>query len=412
MDDLNSIIEHLEKLIGVEHRLDEVNYALKFAVRGVRPAAVGAHHIVCSDETERPCAESFQRCLVADMIPRLKPGCHSAFRTANLGARYEWHSLRIAEEHFATPMAKDSFKVLVVKLNSHVAACKHEGKRTYGDFCRYKADSTACGSLHALMAGAQGPFADELRSQFNADGLERLKLLNDVVPDEVRSLSAAILCARLQARSAALDAQDHKPASPTVYLIVSAVTLNTMEADDELLCGLYLIDRRKGKHEDVYRGLGDDPTEYRIEHRGGKLHVSDGNVQTVRQARDHRELIGKALRESGQHKLTKDARVNKILESARVHSDSDRNAQIARVAAKGLLLLLAETSPVTAALLLFAQGASGIYHAHRAHQLARDMGNTARARRMLVELHERIDSLPPDEARNVLEVLKAGYEAK
>ena len=412
MDELHSIIDSLEKLIGVEHRLDEVNYALKFAVRGVRPAAAGAHHVVCSDETERPCVESFQRCFVADMVPRLKPGCHSAFRTANLGARYEWHSLRVAEAHFATPATRESFKVLVVKLNSHVAACKHEGKRTYGNLCRYKVDSTACGALHALMAGEQGPFADELRSQFDADGLERLKLLNDVVPDEVRSLSAAIASARLQARSAALDAQDHKPASPTVYVIAPAVTLNTTEADDELLCGLYVIDRRKGKRDDIYRGLGDDPTEYRIAHRGGKLHVSDGHIQTVRQARYHRELIGKALRDSGKHKLVKDARVNKILATAKGHSDSDRNAQLARVAAKGLLLLLAETSPVTAALLLFAQGASGIYHAHRAHQLARDMGNTARARRMLADLHERIDSLPPDEARNVLEVLKAGYEAK
>ena len=67
--------------------------------------------------------------------------------------------------------------------------------------------------------------------------------------------------ARLQARAAAVDAQDHKPATPTVYVIAPAVTLNTMEADDELLCGLYLIDRRKGKRDDVYRGLGDDPVQ-------------------------------------------------------------------------------------------------------------------------------------------------------
>ena len=280
MSDLNVVIEHLENLIGVERQLDEVNNAIRSAVRSVEPAAVGAHHVLCSDETERPCAESFDRCFVEEMLPSLKPGCRAAFRTANLGARYEQHSLRVAEAHFATPAAGDAFKVMVVKLNGHVAVTRNDGLNAYGQMLRYSVASSACGALHALMAGAHGPFADELRRQFAADGVDRLAILRDDVPAEVRSLAAAIVSARLQARSAALDAQDHEPASPTVYLILPTVTLNRTEADTELLCGLYLIDRRAGRHKDLYRGLGDDPGEYRVEERSGRLHVLEAGCES------------------------------------------------------------------------------------------------------------------------------------
>ena len=414
MSALHSIIEDVAGLIGVEHRLDEVNYALKAAVRHQRPATVGAHHVTCSDVTERACVESFQRCFAADLVPRLKPGNQSAFRTANLAARYEWGSLRIAEGQFATPASREAFKVLLVKINSHVAApcVDGRGEQKFGPLQRYGVDSVACGALHALLAGAQGPFADELRQQFHAEGIDRLELLANNVPAEVRALAAALVSARLQGRAAALDAQDHRPVSPTLYVIVPAVTLNRTDRDTELVCGLYVIDRRTGAHEDVYRGLADDPTRYQITQQQHGLRVHDDQHHATRTARDHRQLIGEALHRAGSRPLTRDRRVDKLLEQATAHAHDDRNAQIARTAAKGLLLLLAETSPVTAALLLFAQGASGIYHAHRAHRLAQDLSRTDDARHMLADLQQRIDQLPAEQARQVLEVLRAGYKGK
>ena len=154
MRDAAPIIERLEKLIGVEHGLDEVNYALKFAARQAGAPVVGAHHVTCSDESERECIESFQRCFVQDMLPRIKFSGRAPFRTSNLGARYEWHSLPIAEHHFATPETHDAFKLMVVKINAHVAARSEHTERHFGKMVRYEAESTACGALHLLLDGA------------------------------------------------------------------------------------------------------------------------------------------------------------------------------------------------------------------------------------------------------------------
>ena len=65
------------------------------------------------------------------------------------------------------------------------------------------------------------------------------------------------------------------------------------------------------------------------------------------------------------------------------------------------------TSP--AALLLFSEGAAGIYHAYRAHHLVRDVAASDEARQLLADLHRQVDQLPPEEVRNVLRVLLSEY---
>ena len=68
---------------------------------------------------------------------------------------------------------------------------------------------------------------------------------------------------------------------------------------------------------------------------------------------------------------------------------------------QGLLTLLAELTPVSAALMLFTQGASGIYQVYRAHRLVQDVepeGSRALADRLAPLVAERVQDAPAIEA--------------
>ena len=110
---MNDDMQHLYDMIGVEQPLTAISRGLKQYARGFRAPIVGAMHVTCSDESERECVDVFQDSFVQEMLPELKFHSHSAFRTANLGGRYEWGAVRIAEQHFATPDTQGAFKVLV-----------------------------------------------------------------------------------------------------------------------------------------------------------------------------------------------------------------------------------------------------------------------------------------------------------
>ena len=64
---------------------------------------------------------------------------------------------------------------------------------------------------------------------------------------------------------------------------------------------------------------------------------------------------------------------------------------------------------LTAAVLLFAEGIAGIHHAHHIHKLARNIGSDLDASRIVQEIHDKVDALPPERSREVLEVLLAEY---
>ena len=96
----------LHDLIGRECKLEGTCGLLRDFVAELGPAAVGAHHVTCSDETERECAEVFHRWFAGRMLPDLKSAARAAFRTVNLGGRYERGSAQIAEEHFTAPAAR------------------------------------------------------------------------------------------------------------------------------------------------------------------------------------------------------------------------------------------------------------------------------------------------------------------
>ena len=75
-----------------------------------------------------------------------------------------------------------------------------------------------------------------------------------------------------------MEIQEHQPASPTVYVVASCVTLNRPERDTELLAGVFTADSRDGATAPAYRGLSDDPTSYQAHAQRGRLHVSDAGL--------------------------------------------------------------------------------------------------------------------------------------
>lgn len=258
----------LQVFIGTESELHVVGSALRRFAEELGAPAVGAYHVTCSDELERECEEAFQRWFAQAALPDLKPHRPAPFRSVNLGARYEWGAIRVAEEHYATPASRKTFKLLVVKINSHVAVRPTPEGPKYGLLDRYGCESAGCGALTGLFEGSSLPAVVELRRLFRSGDEDRMAALADpnVVDPHCRALLAAVTCARLQAHRAVLDIQEYQPVTPTVYLVLPCVTLNRTGADTELVVGQYGIDHTEDIAKVKYRGLGDDPADYRVNH--------------------------------------------------------------------------------------------------------------------------------------------------
>ena len=267
----------LNGLIGTECKPEGLNRALHDFIDELRPAVVGAYHVMCSDETERECSEAFHRWFATRMLPDLKPARRAVFCTANLGARYEQGAAGIAEAHYATPATQDSVKLLVVKISSHAAVSNGPDGPEYGWLDRYGCQSACCGALAHLLEGSELPALCELARVFAADGRDRLGALRDAsrVPIQERALRAAVANARLQADQAVLDIEQHRPHTPTVFLVLPCVTVNRPGPDTELLVGQYAVDWTEDSPERKYRGLGDDPAAYRVGHEQGRVFIED-----------------------------------------------------------------------------------------------------------------------------------------
>ncbi len=151
-------MDRLRDLVGVERSVTGVSQALHLAVAERRPPTVGAMHITCADESENECVQAFLKGFVQYVVPPLKFGERSAVRIANLGGRYEWGAIRIAEQHYALVESGGADKLLVVKVNAHVAGQRERGVDTFGVLKRYASDSPCCGALHELLTGDHSPY--------------------------------------------------------------------------------------------------------------------------------------------------------------------------------------------------------------------------------------------------------------
>ena len=172
-------MDRLSGMIGRENDLDDVARALYEFARKQGMPVVGAMHLTCADESELECIKSFQQGFVQYLLPKMKFAHESAFRLANLGGRYEWGAIQIAEDHFSTPKANESYKLLVVKVNSHVAVEWRDAAETFGTLIRYDCESTCCGALAALLSGAHAPFLDDLRDVFSSEGKDRVPMASN-----------------------------------------------------------------------------------------------------------------------------------------------------------------------------------------------------------------------------------------
>ncbi len=396
------LVDRLRKLIGRERSMSEVCQCLHFIATGTNPSAVGALQVTCADETEYECVGVFQKKFVHFVLPKLKFSQHAPMRLANLGARYEWGGIRIAEAHYATPESHDGFKLMVVKVNSHTAKCEVDGAVRFGSFRRYDVPSTCCGALDALMHGKNLPFVNDLHDAFISEGIDRVAALSDSgVEPHLRPLLASVVSARLQARKAIVDIQDYHAISPTVYLVLPCVSVNHDGADTEIVVGVYVADDRDRKMHVAYEGLGDDPSQYTIGWEKDGVRVNDPHVEQSRLARDHREqVLEKWLKRRAEAEGSPE-QLKKLREQ---FMGADASAYTS-IAMKSALLMLAEVMPIPLAIMLFAHGAVGAHHMYRAHRLSQDQGDAVDAKQIINDMHSRVDDMDTSEIRVHLERL-------
>ena len=404
--------ERFYEILGHERSSDEVSRLLRSYVQAEHAPVVGALRVSCSDEAEQESIEAFQRQFVRYLLPSLKFSSRSPCRVANLGGRYEWGSVRFAEDHYSLADGADDWKLLVLKINAHVSVDEGISARRFGHALRYGSESTYCGALHAVLERRVEPFTAALDEDFAFEGVDRLRVLLDPhrVDPDLRSLYAAVVSARIQARRAMLDVQDHRPVSPTLYLVLPTVTLNRTGHDTEIVCGVYTADRRGGEAHDEYCGIGDDAAAYRLREDGGRLVLEDPHTHVPRHARDHRDLVRSTwtAREGEKPAGRTSERLQRALAQAR---DSGATKAVAGATLKTLLAAAVATSPVPAAVLLFGEGMVRIHHAAQAHRLANEAEGDQVARQMLSEVEGRIDALSPEEAQHLVQLLARQYGA-
>jgi len=270
-------MNRISKLLGHEADVDEVSRALYADASEMGASLVGGMLVTCADESERESRNAFQRNFAEHLLPPLKLGERSFFRLANLGGRYERGAVEIAHQHYTTTAAEKGFKLLVVKINSHVSVERDGGRHRFGLMRRYDTESIYCGALHAMMDGSDLPFARALGASFRSGGLNRLEILSDRkrVPPAFRSLFVAVTNSHLQARHAAEDIESSRPATSTLFLVVNSVVLNKKQKDGEIVCGVHRIDWRTAEPTLEYRGLGDDPSGYRVHREAARLMIED-----------------------------------------------------------------------------------------------------------------------------------------
>ncbi len=269
------LTEWLRPAIGREKALDQLPAALRNAVTNLGAPVVGAHLVCCSDESERESSDAFDRGFVRHMLPPLKHFNPSAFRTITLGGRTEAGALAIAEQHYATHPSETAFKVLVTKLNSHVAVSGPPSDPIYGLLSRYDQESTSCGALRAVLDGVDWPAIRELTDMFGSERLGALRDPNQCDPRTV-PLRMAIASAHLQSQALVAEIENYQATTPTIYLVAACVTLNRERDDSEISARISVRDSRDPEQRCDF-GLGSDPIAYRLSYEGQSLVVADSH---------------------------------------------------------------------------------------------------------------------------------------
>ena len=406
-------MRRIQDLLGRETTSDSCNRALRDFAQSQRADTVGAVQVTCSDECEREQVESFQQWVADALLPELKFSARYPFRTANLGGRYEWGAVRIAEEHFATPETQNGFKLLLVKLNSHVAAIETGSGTEFGRMNRYDSASTCCGAW-GLCCPARGTLpwtnCDWRSPMMTCLAWTCYTTRAPWTPSSAVSWPpSSTLASRPAVRS--FNIQDYVPETPTVTIVLPTVTINRPQRDTEFVVGLYWADSRKGRGEAEYVGLGDDPSKYLTTRHHGYLCVQDDHLKQPREARDHRqEVVTQWRARHPQPQVTSDQRLRQIAETT--DQTADYSARMAHETLKTVIWLAADIAPVPLTIMLFAKGLAGVHHLYRVHRLARGVDGDEQARDIIAEVSDQIPKLPVERARETIDAIVAHYQAQ
>ncbi|MGQ9605865.1 MAG: hypothetical protein ACUVTW_06660 [Thermogutta sp.] len=283
-------MQELLDLIGLESDLCSATTALCRAVERERPTVVGALHVTCSDEAEWETAAVFQRDFVERLLPSLKLGQKAAFRSVNLGSRYESGACRVMVHHFALAEPKhielDLLHTYVVKINSHVGILETADGPVFGQFLRFGHPSACCGALAAAIAGNRS-FTSFPDTPAFADIAESLADIPDHaaayvrqnVAESLRMLYFAVLHAQRQALAATRELEravaELKDARVSCY-VVAGVAVNRPGPDSEIVVSVTRFDKPPGglPSQPEMRGLGLDPRRYHATFDRSRLRIT------------------------------------------------------------------------------------------------------------------------------------------
>lgn len=265
-------MEYLLDLIGLESDLSSVTTALRRVVERERPTVVGALHVTCSDEAEWETAAAFQRDFVERLIPALKLGQKAAFRSVNLGSRYESGACRVMVHHFALAEPEHAVQGLlhtyVVKIHAHVGILETADGPVFGKFLRFGQPSACCGALSAAVAGNRdAPGFADIAESLAAIPDHAAAYVRENVAESLRMLYFAVLHAQWQALAATRELEravaELGDARVRCY-IVAGVAVNRPGPDSEITVGVTRLDKPPGgpTSQPEMHGLGLDPRRY------------------------------------------------------------------------------------------------------------------------------------------------------
>ena len=151
-----------------------------------------------------------------------------------------------------------------------------------------------CVYVGRWLSGTRPDGFEDLDDLLRFDGLDRKALLRepDRVPPEHRDLAAAMVLARCQARSAALEAAALPVPGSVGRLVSFGVGL---PGERVLFGGAYWFGPKRPGGPAQFLGVGDDPSRYLFESRGGELWLLEEVARVVSLARNHRARIRSLL---------------------------------------------------------------------------------------------------------------------
>lgn len=258
---------------------------------------------------------------------------------------------------------------------------------------------TPCRFVRRWLSCDPEPLFTELRDLLCFDGLDRRAMLLD--PEQVaeadRDLCAAMVVARLQARSAALEAGGIDPSLQRLFLIPFGVALHEEQEPWELLGGAYLVDCREGICSTRFLGVGDDPSRYQVGGDGMRPTLRDEGAEVVREAHDHRMRIARLQEQMDWPDLSSDQRVLGVGGA---------------VGIKLRLRVLAQTAPIQTVMRLLGAGFVDIRQMVWFSSGTASASLARRAREVLLEVERQVDRLNSAEHDRLLGTLGiAGVQA-